>query len=503
MDYYIGMDIGTSSLKSVLFDSEGREIKKSSYEYDIIVPRDGYAEENPLDFYNGAIKTLKEISQDGIKGIGLSGQMHGLIMLDKFDNILYNAIIWCDNRTEDEVEDIEKFGRDRLREITGNYPMPAFTLAKLLWVKKNLKDIYEKIDKIMLPKDYIRYMLTGEFSTEYSDASGMQMMDLKKEEYSKEILDFFGIDINILPPIKNSSEISGFLKEEIKKECHLSGDIFVAGGGGDQACGALGSGIIEEGNVSITLGSSGVVFAPINDTKGVDENMQIFHHIKHSKFHVMGVTNGCGTSLKWYRDFMCTLEKKEAEKEKIDPYVYLTKDIEKIDAGCGGLIYLPYILGERTPHIDTSATGSFIGLRANTDKSMIVRSIIEGISYSMKDCYNLIGIDSLEILVSGGGAKNDKWCNILSSVLNKELYKISVSETPALGAAILAMVAGNAYKNVDEAIKKIIKKGNRYKPNKVDNVVYEKYFKVYKECYLQNKKIYEMTRRINQNEELF
>lgn len=497
MNYYVGMDIGTSSLKSVLFDPLGREIKKGSYEYDIIVPSSGYAEENPLDFYKGAIETLKSIKEDGIKGIGLSGQMHGLIMLDKDDNILYNAIIWCDNRTQDEVLEIEKFGREKIRKITGNYPMPAFTLAKLLWVKKNRGDIYQKINKIMLPKDYIRYMLTGEFSTEYSDASGMQMMDLKAEDYSKEILDFFGIDIKILPPIKKSNEISGFLKEDIKKECGLKGDIFVAGGGGDQACGALGSGIINDGDVSITLGSSGVVFAPKSNISDISENMQIFHHIEDNKFHVMGVTNGCGNSLKWYRDFVRPLEKEEALKEGIDAYTYLTRDIDKINPGCNGLIYLPYILGERSPHIDTSATGSFIGLRFDTNRSMIVRSIIEGISYSMKDCYNLINSDPSEILITGGGAKNEKWCSILSSVLNKKLYKITAQETPALGAAILAMVAGGEYKNVKSAIDKIIKKSKSYKPNNADNEIYEKYFKVYQECYIQNKKIYEMTRRIN------
>lgn len=502
MDYYVGMDIGTSSLKSVLFDTLGRVVKSSSYEYNIIVPFDGYAEENPLDFKNAAINTLKEIKDDNIKGIGLSGQMHGLIMLDKDDNILYNAIIWCDNRTSKEVLELEDFGRERLKEITGNYPMPAFTLAKLLWVKNNMPDIYKKIDKIMLPKDYIRYVLTGEFKTEYSDASGMQMMDIKRECYSKEILDHFGIDINILPPIVDSISITGYLKEDIKKECGLKSNVFVCGGAGDQAASAIGNGIIDVGDCSITLGSSGVVFAPIENLDNVDKNIQIFHHAIKGKYHLMGCTNGCGNSLKWYKDYMCQFETKESLKENIGIYDYLTKNIDNIRAGCNGLIFLPYIMGERTPHLNTNATASFIGIRPNTNKDMIVRSIIEGISYSMRDCYELINTNINKVLVSGGGARNDKWCNILSSVLNNNLYKTNLEESGSLGVAILAMVAGGAYKSIKEACENIIKYTKEYNPNKDDVVIYNKYFNIYKELYIQNEKIYEMTRRI-QDEKLF
>ncbi len=497
MNYYIGVDIGTSATKAVLFDSKGNVIKKSSYEYNIIVPKNGYAEQNPLDWLNASINALNDVSlcacKEDIKGIGLSGQMHGLVILDKNDNILYNSIIWCDNRTTNEVHEIEKFGSEKIRQITGNYPMPAFTLAKLLWIKNNEPEIFDRIDKIMLPKDYIRYILTGEFKTEYSDASGMQMMDLKNECWSKEILDYFDIKEETLPKLCESNEITGYLK---KGKTLLSSNTFVVGGAGDQAAGAIGNGIVLEGDVSISLGSSGVVFSPLKDLELTNPNIQYFHHAVKNTYHIMGVTNGCGNSLKWYKENLCKDLILEASKLNVDVYDYMTRNIEYVSSGCNGLIYLPYILGERTPHLNTIATGSFIGLRSTTTKDCMTRSVIEGISYSMKDCYNLINQDINKVLVSGGGAKNPKWCSILASMLNNNISKINVSEGPALGVAILAMTAGGEYKSVKDACDSIIRIVETYEPNKEDVLIYNKYYEIYKQCYIQNKIIYEMTERI-------
>ncbi|MGM9970977.1 MAG: xylulokinase [Anaeroplasmataceae bacterium] len=497
MNYYIGIDIGTSSTKSVLFDNVGNVITSSSYEYDIIVLKNGYAEQNPRDWLNAVIKSINDIASSvdpkDIKGIGLSGQMHGLVMLDKDDNVLDNAIIWCDNRTDKEVLEISKFGSEKIREITGNYPMPAFTLAKLLWIKNNKKDIYNKISKIMLPKDYIRYMLTNEFKTEYSDASGMQMMDLKNECFSKEILDYFDINPNILPKIISSDEISGYMKDGITL---LNSDTFVVGGAGDQAAGAIGNGIIKEGDLSIALGSSGVVFAPVNKLEMKNSNIQYFHHAIKNTFHMMGVTNGCGNSLKWYKENICSGLAKEALENNENVYDYLTKNMDQVPAGSNGLIFLPYLLGERTPHLNTIATGSFIGIRSNTTIDYMTRSVIEGISYSMKDCYELIDFPINKVLVNGGGAKNPKWCRILASMINKDISRINSSEGPALGVAILAMKANNEYGTIEEACMKIITIKDTFTPNKDDVDIYNKYFEVYKMCYLQNKIIYEMTERI-------
>lgn len=500
MNYYIGIDIGTSATKSILFDCSGCIISSSSYEYDIISLKPGYAEENPLDWVKAVKYTLKEITKkvekNDIKGIGLSGQMHGLVILDNDDRVLDNAIIWCDNRTSLEKDEIASFGQKRLKEITGNEAMPAFTLAKLLWIRNNKKDIYDKIDKIMLPKDYIRYVLTKEFKTEYSDASGMQMMDLKSEEWSDEIINYFKIDKRILPKIIPSNEISGYLSKEIANELNLSTECFVVGGAGDQAAGALGNGIISSGDTSISLGSSGVVFKAFNNLDIKEGPSQYFHHAIKGVYHTMAVTNGCGNSLKWYRDYMCKYENELAKKEGISTYDFITKNLDDIPAGTNGLLYLPYILGERCPNLAPNATGLFIGLRSNTTKDMMTKALIEGITYSIRDCFLMDDFKSDKIILSGGGAKNPKWCQIVSSVLNNKIVKTTILEAPALGVAILAMVAGGEYKNEEEACKKIIKYNEEYNPIDSDVLIYNKYFEIYKKLYIQNKIIFDMNERV-------
>lgn len=494
MNYYIGIDIGTSGTKSVLFDTSGNEVKSASADYDILSNLPGYAEEDPQDWKNAVLKTLKELSSafppSKIKGIGLSGQMHGLVMLDKNGCVLYNSIIWCDNRTAKEAIDIAAF--KKIKEITGNEAMPAFTLAKLLWVRKNLPDIYNKIDKILLPKDYIRYILTGEIKTEYSDASGMQLMDIEREDWSDEVLEFFDIPRLFLPEICDSNEITGYLTEEVSKITGLSKDTFVVGGAGDQAAGAIGNGIITPQDASIVLGSSGVVFSSV-DKLEKKSNIGYFHHAVRGIYHTMGVTNGCGNSLKWYRDYMCSYEDKEAKELGISTYDYITRNIDNIPAGTNGLIYLPYLMGERTPNLAPNATGMFIGIRGNTTKDMMTRAILEGISYSIRDCFNALDVKATKVLISGGGAKNPKWCNILSSVLNTPISKTSVSEAPALGVAILAMVAGGEYKSEVDAAKSIIKITDTYYPNASDSKAYDAFYEVYRRMYEQNKLLFDIT----------
>lgn len=493
MKYYIGIDVGTSGLKAVAFDRNGTICASKEREYNIIAPSPLWAEENPLDWREAAISTLKDIASiadpDDIVGIGLTGQMHGLVMLDENDNVLDNAIIWCDNRCEKEAEEIKGFGSDRIKAITGNYPMQAFTLAKLLWIRNNKPKIYKRIAKIMLPKDYIRYILTGEFKAEYSDASGMQMMDLKNECWSEEILTYFNIDKSILPSLVESDSITGYIKDDISKETGLSKKTFVVGGAGDQAAGALGNGVISGDDVSISLGSSGVVFSSIDRLDNMNDSLQYFHHAIKGKYHTMAVTNGCGNSLKWYKNLFCQEEIEKCKGENV--YAYITRNIQSISPGVNGLIYLPYIMGERTPHLDPKATGLFIGLRGSTSKDELTRSVIEGISYSIRDCFELLDGNTNKILISGGGARNDDWCNIISSMLGKSLCKINVSESPALGVAMLAMVRAGEYKDINDAASSIIKITEVYNPNMDDKNIYDKYFEIYKELYNQNKAIYE------------
>lgn len=495
MNYYIGVDIGTSGTKSVLFDNKGMVKASFTKEYNIISVAPGYAEENPLDWLNATIETLKEISKvniDGvIKGIGLSGQMHGLVLLDEFDKPLRNSIIWCDNRTSKEAKEIEEvIGREELIRITGNIPMAAFTLAKLLWVKNNEPDIFKKIKKAMLPKDYVRYMLTKEFLSEYSDASGMQMMDINKKEFSKELLANLGIPFDILPGLTESVSITGYLTKEMEELTGLT-NVYLVGGAGDQAAGAIGNGIINETDASIVLGSSGVVFAPTaNVLISKEGKYQTFCHAVPNKFHIMGVTNGAGNSFKWYRDNLCELEQKLAKNDLIDVYSYLTKDAENINPGSDGLLYLPYLLGERTPHLDPYATGVFFGIRNTTTKAHFTRAILEGVSYSLLDCFKLIPNKMENVYISGGGARSCLWRTIIASTLNTPLKRIESLEGPALGVAILAMVANKEYESIDLACKAIIRTKDETQPNGLWYNIYQRNYEKYKKLYLNNKELF-------------
>lgn len=486
LKYFLGIDIGTSSTKSVLFDELGTALLSSSSEYDIISPKPGYCEENPNDWLNATIKTIKEITKmyPVIEGIGLSGQMHGLVLLDKNDNILRNSIIWCDNRTSKEKEEIEqKIGNQRIKEITGNDVMAPFTLAKLLWVKNNESDVYRKIAKIMLPKDYVRYMLTGSFTTEYSDASGMQMLDIYNKCYSKEILDKFEIDINHLPKIQESVEISGYIKPDLALKLGLKNIPFVVGGAGDQAAAAIGNGIILPSDVSIVLGSSGVVFNPILK-EDIKPNLpvQVFMHAIKDTYHIMGVTNGCGLSYKWFKDNLCEAERIDAKKNNEPIYEIINKEALSSPAGAHGLLYLPYLNGERTPHNDPYATGTFTGIRQSANKGDFARAILEGVSYSIRDCYSLLKPNNYNVYLSGGGAKGSLWRQIIADNLKCNIFRIE-QEGGALGVAILAMIAAGIYKDFLEAKRKIIKIKDITRPKKENYKIYDTRYEAYKALY--------------------
>ena len=473
MNYYLGIDLGTSGIKGVLYDKYGKIIDSTLIEYNIISIKEGYAEEDPLIWKDSLIKLLQYFGNKKyiIKGLSLSGQMHGLVILDKYDKPIRNSIIWCDNRTDLEKEDILKeIGFDGCKNITGNIPLSQFTLAKILWVKKNEPKIYNKIDKIMLPKDYISYILTNNFLTEYSDLSGTQLLDINNMNYSELILNKFDININVLPKIIKSYEIRGKITKEIEELTNLE-NVIVAGGAADQAASAIGSGIIDSNVISISLGSSGVIFNPCDELK-IYPNGELQTFVSaNDKFYNMGCTNGFGTSLKWLRNEILNLS-----------YDEMSKLAEKVNAGSNNLFYLPYLLGERTPILDNDAKGVFFGIKNTTTKSELIRSLMEGVCYGIKDSYNMIDKKIKYAIVSGGGAKSDLYKKIISSMLNLDIYIID-NESSSLGAAILAMVACNEYENVDLAIKNIIKYKEKISPNK-------DWVKKYNEGYIIYKKIY-------------
>ncbi len=497
MGYLIGIDIGTSGTKTALFDISGKLIASSVFGYELFQPQNGWAEQNPEDWWNAVVLGLKEVIKKSkvdpkdIKGLGLSGQMHGLVMLDSSYNLLRNSIIWCDGRSSSQAHNIfEKCG-NKLIKITANPAMPAFTAAKLLWVRDNEPDIYTKCAHILLPKDYIRFKLTGVLATEVSDASGMQLLDVPKRTWSQEICELLEIDTKILPKVYESTYISGYINDEAARLTGLYKGTPVAGGAGDQAASAVGSGIIQEGRVSDTLGSSGVVFAhtdkPIIDPKG---RVHTFCHAVENAWHVMGVTQGAGLSLKWFKDNFWEQEIIQAKKQHIDVYDLLMQKVKDIKIGADNLIFLPYLMGERTPHLDTFARGVFFGISNIHSKAHFARAVIEGITYSQRDCLEILlnmGIKPKSIIAGGGGAKSQYWREVLADNFRQDVSTVVEDAGGCLGVAILAGVGTGIYKSVQSACNDIIQPKTVISPNLENSKKYDKYYQIYQNLYSQLK----------------
>jgi len=494
LQYLIGIDVGTSGTKTVLFDSSGKTVASTTVEYPLYQPQPGWAEQDPADWWKAVCDSVKQvISKSGVdkhdvKGIGLSGQMHGLVLLDANDNVLRNAIIWCDQRTQAQCDYItEAVGREKLIEITANPALTGFTASKLLWVRDNEPQIYERISKVLLPKDYIRFMLTGEYATEVSDASGMQLMNIRERGWSGEILSKLQIDKNWLGKMYESFEITGTVSPRAAELTGLAVGTPVAAGGGDQAAGAVGNGIVRSGAVSSTIGSSGVVFA-FTDKAAIDPKGRVhtFCHAVPGKWHVMGVTQGAGLSLKWVRDALCGEEVEAAAQMETDPYVLMDEMAEKIGVGSDGLLYLPYMMGERTPHLDPYAKGVFFGLTPSHTKAHIIRSVMEGVTFSLLDCLGVIremGIPTGEIRVSGGGGKSPLWRQMQADVFENDVMTVNSDQGPALGAALLAAVGTGLYKSVEEACENCVAVKDTTKANPTAYTRYRDYYGLYGKLY--------------------
>lgn len=494
MAYLLGVDIGTSGTKAVLIGEDGSTVASAVYEYPMYQPHAGWAEQDPEDWWTGACSTIKAvlgksgIDPSGIKGVGLTGQMHGLVLLDGDDNVLRRSIIWCDQRSAKECEQItDLVGKRRLTEITANPALTGFTASKAMWVKNNEPEIFDKVKKILLPKDYIRFRLTGEYATEVSDASGMQFMDIPARSWSMEVLDKLGIDPNMLGKLYESPEITGKVTAQASEATGLKAGTPVVGGAGDQAAGAVGNGIVRKGVVSSTIGTSGVVFA-YSDGVNIDPlgRVHTFCHAVPGAWHIMGVTQAAGLSLKWFRDNFCIEEKRVAELVETDPYVLMDQEAEKAPAGCGGLIYLPYLMGERTPHLDPHARGVFFGLSAKHDKKDMIRSIMEGVVYSLRDCLGIIeelGVEATQIRASGGGGRSRLWRNMQADIFGREIVTVNSGEGPALGAALLAGVGTGVYGSVPEACDAVIKVTSSQKPDMELHDRYSGYYSLYRKLY--------------------
>lgn len=496
MKYLLGIDIGTSGTKTVLFDSELNVIAQNTVEYPLYQPHNGWAEQDPLDWYNAVIKTIKNvIALSGVSGknivsIGLSGQMHGLVMLDKDNNVIRPSIIWCDQRTQKECEEIEELtGREKLIEITANPALTGFTASKIMWVRKNEPENYAKCRHILLPKDYIRFRLTGEYATEVSDASGMQLLDVPKRCWSEEILNILGIDMSFLGKVYESQEITGNITKEVSELTGLSTDTTVVGGAGDNAAAAIGTGIVREGDAFTTIGTSGVVYVhtskPVIDPKG---RVHTFCCAVPDCWHVMGVTQGAGLSLKWFKDNFCTDIIKEAEDKNCDSYDIINELIKTVPQGSDRLLYLPYLMGERTPHLDPNCRGVFFGISAMHTRAHFLRAVMEGVSFSLNDCKNVInemGININDMMVCGGGASSPVWRQMLADIYNNGVSRVNTAQGPALGVAVLAGVGCGMFDSVEKVCSEYIKKKDTCLPENI--TAYEKYYALYKKLYISLK----------------
>lgn len=494
MAYLIGVDLGTSGTKTVLFAEDGTVAASCTIEYPLYQPQNGWAEQDPLDWWNAVCGTTKAviakagISASEIKGVGLSGQMHGLVMLDKAGNVLRKSIIWCDQRTAKECEEItQKVGAENLIKITANPALTGFTASKIMWVKNNEPEIYEKCAHILLPKDFIRYKLTGEFATEVSDASGMQLLDVPNRKWSDQVLDALQIEKSLLGKVYESPEITGKVTKAASDLTGLAEGTAVVGGAGDNAAGAVGTGTVHDGRAFTTIGTSGVVFAHTSklsiDPKG---RVHTFCCAVPGAWHVMGVTQGAGLSLKWFRDNFCHEEMIAAAGMKKDPYFLMDKQAEEIPIGSDRLLYLPYLMGERTPHLDPNCRGVFFGLSAMHTRQHLLRAVMEGVTFSQRDSVEVLremGVSINEMLACGGGGSSPLWRQMLADVYGCPVKTVVSKEGPALGVAILAGAGTGVYSSVQDGCAAVIKTNPPQNPISQNSAEYEKFYNIYRALY--------------------
>lgn len=495
MEYLLGIDIGTTGTKTVLFDKDANTISSKTCEYPLYQEHNGWAEQNPLDWWQATTAGIKYVIKESkinprdIKGIGLSGQMHGLVMLDSKGMPLRKSIIWCDQRTGKEVEEMNRLlTPEKLIDITANPALTGFTAAKILWVKKNEPEIYKQCAHILLPKDYIRYKLTGEFATEVSDASGMQLMNIAERNWSDEVLDTLGIKRELLGKMYESPDVTGEVHTEAAEETGLAVGTIVVGGAGDNPAAAIGTGIVSEGSAFTTIGTSGVVYG-ISDKVAIDQKGRV-HTLCASvpgKWTVMSCTQGAGLSLQWLRNNICSQEVLEAKEKGVDPYEIMTAMANEVPIGADRLIYLPYLMGERSPHPDPDCRGNFFGLSAIHERKHLIRAVLEGVAYSQLECVDVfreMGVNINDMMICGGGARSDMWRQMFADMYQCPVSTIKADQGGALGAAILAGIGSGVYNDLEETCKKIILKKSTHEPINENSKEYQKYYNLYKDLYV-------------------
>lgn len=484
---YIGIDLGTSSVKLLLSDEKGNILKTASRDYPLIFPRDGWSEQDPAEWKKGTLSALSELLEGTdrslIKGIGVAGQMHGLVILDENDEVIRPAILWNDGRTDKEVDYLNRtVGKEKLSEYTGNIAFAGFTAPKILWIKENEPENFKKIRKIMLPKDYINFILTGVHATDFSDASGMLLLDVKNRCWSEEMLRICSVSKELLPALYESYEIIGKVKEEFGLP-----EAFVVAGAGDNAAAAVGTGTVGNGKCNISIGTSGTVFIS-SDRFSVDE-FNSLHSFCHAdgKYHLMGCMLSAASCNKWFSE----------EILKETDFSALQKEISDERLGRNSVFFLPYLMGERSPINDTDARGVFIGLSLDTKREDMVLSVLEGVAFAIRDSFEIaksFGLDIKESCLVGGGAKSPLWRKIIANVLGIKLNILKTEQGPGMGGVILAMVGSGEYESVEEASRKMLTISETVTPEKELTALYEEKYNKYKEIYPALKNVFKTLR---------
>ncbi len=462
--HILGIDVGTGGTRALIVDEKGNVVSSATEEHaPFASPRIGWAEQNPEDWWRACGLAVRkalagaDLRGDSIACVGFSGQMHGAVMLDACDQVVRPALIWCDVRTGEQCcRFTEKVGAERLIRLACNPALPNFTLTKFLWVRENEPQNWRRVCSVMLPKDYVRFRLTGERAIDVADASGTLLLDVSNRRWSREILEEAEIKESLLPGLYESPEICGRVSAVGAEACGLKAGTPVVAGAGDQAAGATGMGIVTPGAVSATIGTSGVVFAatdrPALDSKG---RLHTFCHAGPGRWHVMGVTQAAGLSLRWFRDnFGAGIE------DGRDPYERLTAEASEVPPGADGLLWAPYLMGERTPHLDPDARGALIGLTASHTRGHVIRAILEGVAFSLKDSFTLfeeMQIPVSRIRLGGGGARSALWRQIQADVYGREVEIVEAEEGAAYGAAILAGVGVERWPSVEAACAEIVR----------------------------------------------
>ncbi|OGO04362.1 MAG: xylulokinase [Chloroflexi bacterium RBG_13_56_8] len=509
MTYLIGIDVGTTGAKTILIDAEGHVLQSVAVTYPMYTPWPQWAEQDPEDWWQAAVRSIRQVLKESnirgneIAGVGLTGQMHGMVMLDARGKVLRPCIMWNDQRTAAQCEWImNTVGRERFLELTLNPALPGFTAPKIIWTRENEPEVYAQAAKVLLPKDYLRYRLTGVYASEVSDASGTALLNVSERTWSQEVLHKLAIPPDWMPECVESPEITGRITQEVADLTGLPVGLPVVGGAGDQAASAVGTGIVEPGLVSVTVGTSGVVFAyteePLQDPQG---RLHTFCHAVPGKWHVMGVTLSAGGSLRWIRDTLGLSEKYIATLSNVDAYEILTAEAANAPVGCEGLLFLPYLTGERTPHADANARGAFFGLTLRHDKRHMMRAVLEGVAYSLRDSIELfrdLGVPIQQVRATGGGSRSLLWRQIFADVFGTELVTVNVTESTVYGAALLAGVGTGIYKSVPEACSATVHIIDRIDPVMENQITYNEYYPVYQSLYRALKPAFDAVAAVEQ-----